>query len=244
MTVFPDSFLWSDCCGLCRKRALTQESNPGRQLVLDTWCRQAEAWAGHSSWHRPGPPMGLLCAQEIIPSVTPAALQSDGWRMCSSLHDAKTLTPPREAERESPVPPKRLCLGAAVPEPQAVSLSSRAIRDKRHPLRRHSPAPGEPLHGISTALLSPFPLTTVTAPAALALGMSGWRHIPSPFSPRRRWQRCDGLCWSSRGATHSPPSGLCWSSRGATHSPPSGAAVPARPCRAQAGTSQQEQSRT
>lgn len=40
--------------------------------------------------------------------------------------------------------------------------------------------------------------------------------VPSPF--RRRWQRCDRLCWSRGGAMHSPPSG---------------AAVPARPCRAQ-----------
>lgn len=110
----------------------------------------ASAWPSH----------GLALCSGNHSSVTPAALQSDGWRMCSSLHDAKTLTPPREAERESPVPLKRLCLGAAVPEPQAGSLSSRAIRDKRRPLRRHSPAPGEPLHGISTALLSPFPLTT------------------------------------------------------------------------------------
>lgn len=110
----------------------------------------ASAWPSH----------GLALCSGNHSSVTPAALQSDGWRMCSSLPDAKTLTPPREAERESPVPPKRLCLGTAVPEPQAGSLSSRAIRDKRRPLRRHSPAPGEPLHGISTALLSPFPLTT------------------------------------------------------------------------------------
>lgn len=216
MLVPPDSFLGSDSCGLCGKRALNtvvqarQAASAGHTVLagrnLGRTQLMASAWPSH----------GLaLCPGNRSP-VTISALHSEGWKMmCSSLQDAKTLTPPSEAERGSPVPPKCLCLGT----------SSRGIKEKRHLLHRPSPAPGEPQHSTCCPLPSDH---SVTAPAALAPGMSGWRH-PSPFSPRRRWQFCDRLCWSRSGVTLSPPSG---------------AAVPARPCRAQAGTSQQEQSRT
>lgn len=117
--------------------------------------------------------------------------------MCSGLHDTKIL-PPSGWGREPSNPPQISCPQVqSVPQPQAASLLPMGVtqrggtcctgtaqlqRSHCMALAKHH-CPSFP-PGLCSCLWA-FSRSC----GALAPGASGWKHISSPGSPRRRWQR-------------------------------------------------------
>lgn len=155
----------------------------------------------------------VLCPGNHSP-VTTSALQRWVENDVLQLTRSQNLIPPNEAERGSPAPPKCLCSGS-LPLSKG-NKGEEASSAQAQPSSRGAPA--RPQH--STAV--PLPSD----------------HAPQHLQPLLQQCRDGGSLLPS--APGGGSGRLCWSRRGAAHSPPSGAAVPACPCRAQAGTSQQD----